>query len=345
MRLENILREKIYAFSTNPETSTAEASILKEIAAKNNLGDYIGSLTLDNNDNYDSYRLDTSDGHFCVKVSLDPQDQSISRDFSALEQLLDRRFPYAVTQGELKDYRAHYSVSSFIYGQSCAELGKSHITQWKDKFSTLINSLAAKKINCRPFKEFLESKYLLSDITKTPQFKEVDFSKDTEILEICTTELLAVKKLIQEAYHSCMEGGKLCHGNVIPSRLLIRGDEFSLINFDDSYLGNPLIDLCSLKYEFFIQDDMEAAIINEFRRENPFDMADYKKCAAMVKLLKFHDLINDYIKYVYVYRGVKQRKILELTEKMSRSFGLFGGLAPFERHKDKIAQLFTSCVI
>lgn len=345
MRLENILREKIYAFSSNPETSTAEVSLLKEIAVNNHLGDYIGSTVLDNNDNYDSYRLDTSTGHFCAKVSLDPQDRSISQDFFALEQLVDKRFPYAICQGQIKDYRAHYSVSSFIYGQSCAELGKSHITHWKDKFSALVNFLAEKKINCRPFKEFLESKYLLSDITKTPQFKEVDFSKDTEILEICTTELLATKKLIQEAYHSCMESGQFCHGNIIPSRLLIRGQEFSLINFDDSYLGNPLIDLCSLKYEFFIQDDMEAAIINSFRAQNSFDMADYKKCAQIVKCMKFHDLVNDFIKYVYVYRGVKQRKILELTEKMSRSFGLFSGLPPFERHKDKIAELFTASVI
>lgn len=345
MRLENILREKIYTFATNPETSSAEMSLLKDIAAKNNLGEYVGSSNLDNNDNYDSYRLDTTDGHFCVKVSLDPQDKSISQDFSALEQLLDGQFPYAICQGELKDYRAHYSVSSFIYGQSCGELGKSHITHWKDKFSALINSLTAKKINCRPFKEFLEAKYLLSDITKTPQFKEVDFSKDTEILEICTTELLATKKLVQEAYHSCLNGQQFCHGNIIPSRLLIRGDQFSLINFDDSYLGNPLVDLCSLKYEFFIQDDMEAAIINNFRAQNPFDMADYKKCSALVKAMKFHDLINDFIKQVYIYRGVRQRKILELTEKMSRSFGLFGGLPPFERHRDKIAELFTSSVI
>lgn len=345
MRLENILREKIYAFSLNSETSSAEISLLKEIADLNNLGQYVGSSVLDNNDNYDSYRLDTLDGHFCVKVSLDPQDESISRDFSSLTQLLDKRFPYAIRQGELKDYRAHYSVSSFIYGQSCAELGKSHITQWKDKFSDLIISLAAKKINCRSFKEFLSEKYLLSDITKTSQFKEVDFSKDAEILEICTTELFATKKLIQEAYHSCLEGGQFCHGNIIPSRLLIRADEFSLINFDDSYLGNPLVDLCSLKYEFFIQDSMEAAIINAFRAQNPFDMADYKKCAQIVKCMKFHDLINDFIKYVYVYRGTKQRKVLELTEKMSRSFGLFSGLSPFERHKDKIAELFTSSVI
>lgn len=345
MRLENILREKIYAFSSNPETSTAEVSLLKEIAANNHLGDYIGSTVLDNNDNYDSYRLDTSTGHFCAKVSLDPQDKSIPQDFSVLEQLVDKRFPYAICQGQLKDYHAHYSVSSFIYGQSCAELGKSHVTSWRDKFSALINSLAAKKINCRPFKEFLESKYLLFDITKTPQFNEVDFSKDTEILEICTTELLSTKKLIQESYHSCMESGQFCHGNITPSRLLIRGQEFSLINFDDSHVGNPLVDLCSLKYEFFIQDDMEAAIINSFRAQNKFDMADYKKCAQIVKCMKYHDLINDFIKYVYVYRGVKQRKILELTEKMSRSFGLFSGLPPFERHKDKIAELFTSSII
>lgn len=345
MRLENILREKIYAFSSNPETSSAEISLLKEIAAQNNLGEYVGSSVLDNNDNYDSYRLDTFDGHFCVKISLDPQDESISRDFYSLTRLLDKRFPYAVHQGELRDYHAHYSISSFVYGQSCAELGKSHITSWKDKFSDLINSLAAEKINCRPFKEFLESKYLSSDITKTAQFKEVDFSKDAEILEICTTELLSTKKLIQESYHSCLEGGQFCHGNIIPSRLLIRGEEFSLINFDDAYLGNPLVDLCSLKYEFFIQDDMEAAIINSFRAQNPFDMADYKKCAQIVKCMKFHDLINDFIKHVYVYRGVKQRKILELTEKMSRSFGLFSGLPPFERHKDKIAELFTTSVI
>jgi hypothetical protein len=345
MRLENILREKIYAFSMHSETSEAEIFLLKEIAAKNKLGEYISSLVLDNNDNYDSYRLDTSDGHFCVKLSLDPQDSSIKKDFETLSQLLDKHLPYAIALGDLKDFHAQYSVSSFVYGQSCAELGKSHITSLKDKFLELINGLAEKKIKAQSFKEFVEEKYLFSDITKTPQFKEVDFSKDMEVLEICTSELIATKKLIKEAYNSCMEGQQLCHGNITPSRLLIRGDEFSLINFDDSYIGNPLIDLCSLKYEFFIQDGMEAAIINDFRAKNNFEMADYRKCANLVKIMKFHDLINDFIKYVYIYRGVKHRKILELTEKMSRSFGLFGGLPPFERHKEKIAELFTSSVI
>jgi hypothetical protein len=345
MRLENILREKIYTFSVNQETSTAEVSLLKEIAARNHLGEYVGSSVLDNNDNYDSYRLDTTNGHFCVKISLDQEDKSISRDFSVLAQLVEKRFPYVIDQGQIKEYHANYSVASFIYGQSCSELGKSYISHWRDKFSELIISLAAQKISCRSFKEFLDCKYLSSDITKTPQFKEIDFSKDTEILEICTTELLSLKNLIKELYSSCMEGSQFCHGNITPSRLLIRGNEFSLINFEDSYLGNPLVDLCSLKYEFFIQDDMEAAIINSFRAQNNFDMADYKKCAQIAKAMKFHDLINDFIKYVYVYRGVKQRKILELTEKMSRSFGLFNGLPQFERHKDKIAQLFTSAVI
>lgn len=345
MRLENILREKIYTFSVNQETSSAEISLLKEIAANNHLGEYISSIVLDNNDNYDSYRLDTSTGHFCVKISLDSDDQSIFRDFSILEQLVDRRFPYVICYGKLNEYRANYSISSFIYGQSCAELGKSHLTNWKDRFSALISSLAAQKISCQSFKEFLDRKYLSSDITKTPQFKEIDFSKDTEILEICTTELLSLKNSIRELYSSCMESSQFCHGNITPSRLLIRGNEFSLINFEDSYLGNPLVDLCSLKYEFFIQDDMEAAIINSFRAQNNFDMADYKKCSQIVKCMKFHDLVNDFIKYVYIYRGVKQRKILELTEKMSRSFGLFGKLPEFERHKDKIAQLFTASVI
>jgi hypothetical protein len=345
MRLENILREKIYTFSTNTETSSAEISLLKDIAAKNNLGEYLGSSLLDNNDNYDSYKLDTLAGNFCVKISLDPEDKSITQDYSVLNQLGGGQFPCAILEGQLKEYRAHYSISSFIYGQSCAELGKSHITYWKDKFSALIGVLVEKKIDTRSFREFIESKYLLSDITKTAQFQDVDFSEDAEILEICTTELLATKKLIRETYHSCMEGELFCHGNITPSRLLIRGNEFSLINFDDSYIGNPLMDLCSLKYEFFIQEDMEALIINNFRATQSFDMADYKKCSSMVKLMKFHDLINDFIKYVYVYQGFKKRKILELTEKMSRSFGLFNGLPPFERHKDKIAELFTSSVI
>lgn len=345
MRLENILREKIYTFSVNQETSAAEISLLKEIAARNHLGEYVGSSVLDNNDNYDSYRLGTSNGHFCVKISLDQEDKSISRDFSVLAQLVERKFPDVIDQGQIKEYHANYSVASFIYGQSCSELGKSYVSHWRDKFSELIISLAAQKISCRPFKEFLDCKYLLSDITKMPQFKEIDFSNDTEILEICTTELLSLKTLIKELYSSCMEGSQFCHGNITPSRLLIRGNEFSLINFEDSYLGNPLVDLCSLKYEFFIQDDMEATIINSFRAQNNFSMADYKKCAQITKAMKFHDLINDFIKYVYVYRGVKQRKILELTEKMSRSFGLFNGLPQFERHKDKIAQLFTSAII
>jgi hypothetical protein len=344
MRLENILREKVYAFATHPETSEAENTILKEISARNKLGDFIGSSIIDNNDNYDSYRLDTSDGHFCVKLSIIPEDDILERDFLALEALIDRRFPYAICQGELKEYGARYSVSSFVYAQSCAEIGKSFISQNKDNFLKLIKNLAAQNITSETFYNQLRQNYFDNLITDLPEFKQVDFAKDEEILTICIQELAATRQIIEENFDSSMNEGGFCHGRITPSRTLVRENDFSLINFEDHYQGNPLLDILSLRYEFFITDSVEAYFVENFVPKS-FSKALYKKHYNIVKAMKFHDLITDFIKQVYIYKGVRQRKILELTEKMSRSFGHFAGLPPFERHRDKIGELFSTSVI
>lgn len=342
MRLENLLREKVYAFAQNAEPSAIEKKMLAEIFARDELGEIKLSRIIDNNDNYDSYHCKTWKGEFCVKITLDAEDQTIERDAGALSWL-NLETPIIYSCGELKSWNAKYSVQEFIRGQSVSELGKSFLYKNKEPFvDGLISLHNTESSECRSFSEFLADEYVSDAAIK--KIETIDFSKDQEAGEICITELHNLSEEIKRLYSPVLESKEYLHGGITPSRLIL-SDGVKFINFDHSFRGHPLIDLLSLKYEFFLHESVEAEIVNLYKRHRQFSNEEYFAAAKIIKVMKFYDLIMEFIKQVYIYKGVRARKILELTEKMSRSFGHFSGLESFERHKNKIAELFTSSVI
>ena len=342
MRLENLLREKVYAFAQNAEPSDIEKKMLAEIFLKEDLGAIKMLRIIDNNDNYDSYYCKTQCGEFCVKITLDVEDQTIDRDASMLSWL-NLETPVIYSYGELKSWNAKYSVQEFIRGQSISELGKSFLSKNKESFvSGLVNLHNTESSECRPFSQFLADEYV-SDAA-IEKIKTIDFSKDPEAGEICVTELRNLSEEIKKLYSPILESKEYLHGGITPSRLILNGG-IKFINFDHSFKGNPLLDLVGLKYEFFLHESVEAETLNLYKKHRQFSNEEYFAAAKIIKAMKFYDLIMEFIKQVYIYKGVRARKILELTEKMSRSFGHFSGLESFERHKNKIAELFTSSVI
>ena len=340
MRLENLLREKIYAFAQNNTPSDMERKMLDEIFAREKLKKINAAKIIDNNDNYDSYECQSGESKYCVKVTLDPNDQTIKRD-AAFLSYENNKTPKFFSSGELKNWGAKYSIQEFLNGQSAAELGKSFLAARKEEF---IDSLRlvhkTDSGQSRSFYQYLSDDYILSDFKKL----DVDFSIDKEVGEIRVQELSATKELIKSLYSPVLDSKEYLHGQITPSRIIL-GGELKLINFDHSYHGNPLLDILGLKYEFFLHESVEMELLKLYRQYRQFSNEEYSAAAKIIKVIKFHDLITEFIKQVYVYKGVRARKILELTEKMSRSFGHFAGLEPFEKHKDKIAELFTSSVI
>lgn len=334
MRLENLLREKVYTFAQNTQLSDSDEKIIKNICAKENLG-LISASLIDHNDNYESYQVNTKEGIFCLKlIAFHFDDDILKRDADSIISL--------VSLGELDSWGVKYSIQRLIPGQSLAELGKSFLAQNKQGFVDELRTVHQfKPSNPRSFQQFLAQEYLEPNI---PSFSDIDFSPDPEVGEICIEELQNVRGMIKEAYSTILEAPEFLHGSICPSRVILN-DKINFINFDKNFCGHPLLDILGLKYEFFLHESVESEIINLYKIHRQFSNAEYLAAAKITKLLKFYDLILEYIKQVFLYKGVRSRKILELTEKMSRSFGYFSGLEPFERHREKIAELFVHSVI
>lgn len=346
MRIENILRDKVYIFSSSPQTTDTEKNILKTIAAKNNLGEISQTFVVDNNDDYDSYRIVSNKGQFLAKISLDALNKSLQKDFAALEELkFSGGFPIPIRLGEIKDYGANYSLSTWINKDNCASFGKSTLSQNEQGFLSFLNSLPENCQSLPSFSEKLADNYFGAESFLYSELRKADFGEDQEIIDLCFKETEETKNIIKNLYDASMEGSNFCHGEISPSRLLFHEGSFSMINFENSFRGNRLLDLLSLKYEFFLSEQMENHLLQEYKKTNNFSPAEFQKCSQIVRAMKFLALIEELIKQVYLYKGLRQRKLLELTEKMSRSFGYFYGFPPFERHRDKIGELFSHSVI
>lgn len=333
MRLDNLLREKIYAFAKNTVPSEAEKQIASQILQKEKLGSVLSLETVDNNDNYDSYLVLTESGRFCLKTSLDESYLGLKNDAIAVQKTSEKR----VFCGELKNWNIQYSIQPFKNGQSLQEMGKSLVLD--KKFIAALKKIH-KQSSERKLSEFLNKYFIKPDFIKS-----IDFSSQPEIEQICNQELDVLSGEIKELYQSWMSEGGLIHSGITPSRVLIWGDEFSLINFDDSCEGNPLFDLLSLKYEFFFNDFVENEMLKLYFEQGLPSKERLFQAKETIKRIKFFDLIIEFLKQVYVYRNAKPHKILQFTEKMSKTFVNFSDLPSFERHRGKIVEMFTHSVI
>lgn len=345
MRLENLLREKVFVLAQTEEISSSEKKIIQDILSENDLGELNSLSLIDQNDDNDSFKASTDLGQFCVKITLDEENKSLMREVSTLVQAVSKNIPYFIGTGSIVSVNGMYSITSYLLKQNVSELGRSLAISEKQSFVKSLAEVNQEKISARSFLDFLRDKYLNFSANELPGFDSIDFSKDAELLNIATEEIKFLKQQIQATYSSIFEGENLCHGNLTSSRILTAKSKFSFINFEDAYNGNPLIDLAGLKYELLTQDFAENSLKEEYRKYYSFSDDEYKKCAQMAKILKFFDLLVAYIKEVFVFRGVRQKKVLDLTTQMSRSFGLFVGLPSFDRHSEKIGKIFSTSVL
>jgi hypothetical protein len=344
MRLENLLREKIYTFAHKAEASEIEKQIIKEIAVKEHLGELKAAKTLDSNDDFDIFLAEIDDFQYVAKTTLDAESSSLQRNFCALDFLQNNYVcPAPIFLGELKDWGVKYSVESYLDGQSLEEVGKSEILKFEKSFVSGLRYIHTNKSlhkQSRTFSTMLEEKFSL----RRKMVEKIDFSTDEHIGKICIQALDELETQIKTLYKTYMGDG-VCHGNITPSKIIPLASEVFFISFENNYRAHPLFDLLGLKYDFFFGDSGEQKIVESYEKYIKFSNVEIKEIRAIVKSLKFYDLIMEFMKEVYIYKACRPQKILKLTEKMSKSFGLFSGLPAFDRNRQKIGQLFASSVI
>ncbi len=197
MRITNLLREKVFVFARNQEPSEIEREIIAEVCKHNACGDIKKIEYLDSNDHYDSFKVITDAGTFCIKVSLDTDSRVLDYEHAVMFQLMGRNMPYPIALETNKQFGVKCHLTSFIQAQNVNDASKSALAEEVPAFCASLHDLNQQKIECRSFFDYIANKYLKFDLSDIPEFKAIDFSEDAEILEIVTTEIVSLKETIQ----------------------------------------------------------------------------------------------------------------------------------------------------
>lgn len=342
--IDNILRDKLFVFSGSTQTTDAEHEILTLIAAKENLGEVLRTSLIDNEENYDSYKLETLENEFLVKVSLDDSYEGFEREFQILQQLEGLSFaPKPIAKDKLSyGDKISYLVTQFESAQSAEELGKSILFANHEECLKQIKTIHQQKITTLSLQEKLQKIFAATNIENQPEFSELVKSQ-SDNYQLLQDEILALKQFIQQSYKDSFSSETLCHGNINPSTLLIGPQKISLINWQNSFNAHPFIDLSNLRMEFDFGEDFEFQLFNSYGGGHSWnEYLAIRNFWASIKLLEY---VFSYIKEIYLFRSLRQDKILKIFSSFCRNIKFFNHIPAFHKNREELLSLFSSPMI
>lgn len=342
--IDNILRDKLFVFSGSTQTTDAEHEILTLIAAKENLGEVLRTRLIDNEENYDSYKLETLEGSFLVKLTFDDSYDGLDHEFQILKQIQELNIsPKPISRDKLSyGEKVLYLITSFEDGQSTEELGKSILFANYEECLKKIKLIHQQKSPGPSLQEKLQKIFAATNFENQREFAEL-IKADSENYQLLKDEIFNLKEYIQQSYQESFSGDSLCHGNISSSNIILGARKISLINWQDSFSANPLIDLANIRMEFDFGEDFEFKIYNYYNGGGSWDeYLSIRNFWASVKLLEY---VFSYIKEIYLFRSLRQDKILKGFSSFCRNIKFFNHIPAFSKNREALLNLFSSPMI
>lgn len=346
MHISNVLKDKLFVFSGSSKTTDAEKEILELVAEKENLGRIISSSVIDNDETHDSYKVIANGESLLVKLSLDPEYKGFQKEFSALKKVEPLNLsPKAKSTGKIKfGENIHYLVTSFEEElQSTEDYGRSIIYSNYKPVLKRILSLGEFQSEIS-FRDKISEIFTQTDLSSQKEFADL-LDTNSDNFKILNDEILGLKEWIQNNYLDSFEDGGMVHFNLTPSTILLSSRQIKLINFQESCNANPLIELAALRFSFDYSQDFEFEVFNSFNEGKSYSWEEYlltRKFYAGIHLLK---TVFQYIKEIYLFKGLRQDKILKTFHNFCRNTSLYEHLPAFQKNKEKLAELFSSPMV
>lgn len=343
--IENILRDKLFVFSGTNKTTEAENEILSLIAAKENLGEIKKNSLIDNGENFDSYKVETSIGEFLVKLSVDESYiGSFEKENEILNQLLDIEVaPKSNGYGSINyGSKISYLITSFEECYSANELGRSILFANYEETFNLINIFHNKRIKTTNLKDRIQEIFAATNFETQPEFAEL-VKAATPNYNLLLDEIIGLKQYIQDSFRDSFDGKSFCHGNLTPSTVLLGAKKIRFINWQNAFLANPLIDLSNLRIEFDFNEDFEFEMLKYYNSlGNDYSWDEYLEVRRFWAAIKLLEYIFSYIKEIFLFRSMRQDKILKIFSSFCRNIKFFEHIPAFKKNKEALLNLFSA---
>ncbi len=342
--IDNILRDKLFVFSGTTKTTETEKEILTIIAEKEELGETFRTSLIDNEENYDSYKLETTKGNFLIKTSLDEKYGGFKKEFDLLLSLKELNLsPHPRFIGEISyGSKIIYSITDFEGAASANELGKSVLFSNYEECLRLISKFHKATNSAPDLKQKIQQIFTATNLDNQPEFADL-IKTASPNYQLLADETIGLKQYIQDSYKEQFNGESLCHGNLSPSTILFGARKISFINWQNAFSANPLIDLSNLRMEFDFGEDMEYKIFQYYASlGNRYTWDEYiaaRNFWAQIKLLEY---VFSYIKEIYLFRSLRQDKILKVFSSFCRNMKFFEHIPAFQKNKLALLDLFSS---
>lgn len=342
MHISNILKDKLFVFSGSNKTTEAENEILSLICEKENLGQIKKSTVIDNEETHDSYRVETSSGHFVFKISL-VENKLFDHEFGILKTIEELNLaPKPTATGNVKfGEKIYYLITSFEEGlRPITEYGKSIIYS---NYQPILERL--KKLHQfqteTTFRDKISEIFVKTDLESQPEFADL-IKSNSENYQLINEETLGLKDWIQNNYIESLDQNNLLHFGLSSGTVLLSPRQIKFINFQNACGGNPLIELAAAKFSFDLSQDIEYEI---FKCMSDSSWDEYLKIRNFYSGIHLLETTFQYIKEIYLFRGLRQDKILKTFHAFCRNAYLYEHIPCFQKNKEKLAELFSSPMV
>lgn len=338
--ISNILKDKLFVFSGPSKPSLAENEILELVCLQENLGKIQKSLTIGNGEDYDSYKVETPDGNFLIKISLDGE-RILKKESDVLKSLEKTKLaPKPISCGKISyGDSLDFSVSSFEPLESCENLGKSIILFNGEALVSKLREVHKLPIVADSLEETIRQKF------EKTAFDGEEYSKllktNSPNFQLLNEELSLAKKQIQDSFRPEFDGNSLCHGFLKPTNVLLGARDLKVINWQHSFIANPMIELADLRMAFDFDDSFEYKMFCAYNESDKYSWEEYLQARNFWASIKLVDYIFSYVREVYLFQSLRQDKMLEIFSSFCRNFRFFDHIPAFKKHKEEIVGLFS----
>lgn len=314
---------------------------------------------IDDNEEYDSFYVKSSNGSFCIKLSFD--NVAIFYDYMTLKGIQHLSIaPVAIDRNEIEFGKTvYYTIQTFEYSDNLFNLGGSSLLQKDYKNFNLSFFKLSSFIPPKEVREYLDDTESHLAYSKNafnliegliPINQKENFKQLKVIYEDTYTEMINMYNLKKDS----IKQFNLVHGNLDSSTILENSYNFKFINFENCFIGSPYFDIFNLVYEIQMSGMKEFEFVTQKIVELGFskntnecgkELSEYKICKQIWIRKKFLDILKEYALEVLVKNKIKYDKVVKMGKDISNHFYRFEEITAFKSNKTLITEQLSSLVL
>jgi hypothetical protein len=298
----------------------------------------------DNHENYDCYKLITSDRKvFYLKISFDENSKILERENFILQKTK------GVASGVVKFYgkvELHENISCLLFQfPNCfnvRNLGRGLLLDNIEVFLDSYKSFCQTKPSKLKYKSVLSNQIKSWDIEKN--FSET--AKESIKHNTDYNKIVFIQKTLGDDLISCIpevEKGSTCISSLSLDSIYFSKNLFYFDCLQNTCCYHPLVDLVDIFLNFGVKEEKEKEILDKFYQYyNVFhDQNFYDEIYIMQSKKKLLELLFSYLREVYMFRSTRLDTIINISNEFHNCYGKFKNIGTFLDNKKFLFDLIT----